>query len=418
MSILSVHKPTRWRQILVILILLVLGFEFGRSIFRAGDFKGYITAGQAVLSGIDIYADFFNTWPPFFALFSVPLALLENLSPVLVRILWLAGSLFVFWQSMVMLTDWVYQKKLSWRTQKNDLSLNPWDLPIFIPLLIGLRYLLDNLANVQINIYMMWLVLLVFQAVGRNKLGLAGLLLAFSISLKVYPVFVFFFFVYRRQWTLVAWTLLYLAVINGLTILSFGFEQGLAYYQHWWLEIASSPPNVILKNQSVFGLFYRTFTALDPGLGVYVNWFDWTLDKARHIGYAIILLAAVYPAIKLWRNPQKVLGRKGVIEIALLCALIPLLSPLSWKAYFIFLWVPYFVLYAELFTAEALGQSSIWRILFLASVLLTVFSTEGIVGPYISDVLETLSCITIGALMLVVALLGRYPQVKEKGDKA
>ncbi|MEO1712966.1 MAG: hypothetical protein AAFU60_06485, partial [Bacteroidota bacterium] len=149
-----------------------------------------------------------------------------------------------------------------------------------------------------------------------------------------------------------------------------------------------------------------------------LNWFDWSLEQARHIGYAIILLVAVYPAIKLWQNPQKALGRKGVIEIALLCALIPLLSPLSWKAYFIFLWVPYFVLYAELFTAEALGQSSIWRILFLASVLLTVFSTEGIVGRYISDVLETLSCITIGALMLVVALLGRYLEIEEKGDRA
>ncbi|MEM1220363.1 MAG: glycosyltransferase family 87 protein [Bacteroidota bacterium] len=418
MSTLPISKATRWRQILVFLIVLILGFEFGRSIFRAGDFKGYITAGQAVLGGIDIYADFFNTWPPFFALFSVPLALIEQISPVLVRALWLAGSLFVFWQSMVLLTDWVYQKRLAWRALPNEQILKPWDLPVFIPLLIAFRYLLDNLANVQINIYMMWLVLLVFQAQGRDKLHLAGFLLAFSISLKVYPVFVFFFFLYRRQWTLVAWTILFLTLINGITILTFGLDQGLAYYQHWWQEIASSPPSVILKNQSVFGLFYRIFTGLDPGLGVYVNWFDWSLDKAKKIGYALILLAAIFPAIRLWQAPKNPLGRKGLVEIALLCTLIPLLSPLSWKAYFIFLWVPYFVLYAELFTVEALGRSSMWRILYLASVLLTVFSTEGIVGAYFSDVLETLSCITLGALMLVIALLGIYPALEDNSERA
>ena len=68
-----------WEHWLLLLLLMAVSIEYLRDIFGTGDFVGYINAGNNVLNGVDIYGDYLNTWPPLFSIFSVPLALLDNL---------------------------------------------------------------------------------------------------------------------------------------------------------------------------------------------------------------------------------------------------------------------------------------------------------------------------------------------------
>ena len=75
--------------IVLILIGIILMFELVRDSMRNGDFIGYLNAGNAVLDGKNIYLDQYNTWPPFFSIFSVILAFFDNLSCVFIKFIWL-----------------------------------------------------------------------------------------------------------------------------------------------------------------------------------------------------------------------------------------------------------------------------------------------------------------------------------------
>jgi len=60
-------------------------------VMRRGDLDTYIHAGYAVLLKRDIYTSQppgNNTWPPFFSVLCVPLALLDTMTPYLARGVW------------------------------------------------------------------------------------------------------------------------------------------------------------------------------------------------------------------------------------------------------------------------------------------------------------------------------------------
>src|SRR5262249_31703751 len=74
------------RRWLVALALLVYGIAL--CVRRSGDFDGYLQVGGLILSGGHAYYEppvGLNTWPPFFSVFCVPLALLAKVTPYLAR---------------------------------------------------------------------------------------------------------------------------------------------------------------------------------------------------------------------------------------------------------------------------------------------------------------------------------------------
>jgi hypothetical protein len=89
-------KKYRFGLTLVILVFLVLFVELIRDVLiRDGDFIGYVLVGNLTLQGQNIYKDYLiNTWPPFFSIVSVPIAIIDNVSHYLSRFLWLSASLF------------------------------------------------------------------------------------------------------------------------------------------------------------------------------------------------------------------------------------------------------------------------------------------------------------------------------------
>jgi hypothetical protein len=90
---------------------------------------------------------------------------------------------------------------------------------------------------------------------------------------------------------------------------------------------------------------------------------------------------------------------------------IPLLSPLSWKAYFIFLFPSIFMNCLFIFHMSGRISRSLSTTLkasFVTAVVLAVFSSEVFVGRYFSDVMETYSAITVGSMLLIVNLMVVY----------
>ena len=383
------------------LIFIALLIEIIRDAGRGGDFLGYVNAGNLVWNTQNIYSDPLNTWPPFFSIFSIPLALLDQVNGYVLRLLWLVLSVIAFFDLGNRLFKMVPGlQSLSYKNAYHSIY-------IIVPFLISFRFLLDNLANIQINIFMLWLVVVAHESMLKNHFTKAGFLLAFSISLKAYTVFLLFFYLYKRIGPMVLWTFLFFVVLNCLPFLVFGYDITIHYYDLWWNEIASGPTFIHHKNQSIFGAIQRLLTNNFPGHHFYVNIVDWTPEMAKKISYIIIFLLALIPA---WLFRKKVKQPKLTYEWIFVLTVIPILSPLSWKAYFIFLFPAYLLLF---FTLRQVKQKKhkgykTFLVLYWISVAFTVLSTEAIVGDELSDRLESLSIITCGTLLLLVTFIAIY----------
>ena len=389
-------------NIILILIGAILVFELVRDSMRAGDFIGYVNAGNLVLHHQDIYSDYLNTWPPFFSVFSVLLAIGDSFSSFFIRFIWILGSIVSMYYIVAISVKMIFKKSLTLKGKDNGIIIQ--EPIIIIPLLIMLRFIMANLSNVQINIYMLLCALLCIVLFINKKYVWVGLILALCISLKVYLIFILFYLLYKREFKPVMWTILFLMLFNSISFLVFGFDQAIQYYQHWVSEVAPRSYIANHKNQSIFGAFLRFFTSEDPKHNLYVNILDVKPHTVKLITYGVIAAVSTIPAFLFRKKLKDRSSFTSILEYSLIFTVIPLLSPISWKAYFIFLWIPYLLLYTILFRANTqLNKATLnlLKYLFWFSVVLNVCSTELIVGRNLSDLMEAYSAITIGTVILL-----------------
>lgn len=396
-------KQYNLMNVLIILMSIVLLFELVRDSFKTGDFIGYAQAGNLVLNGSDIYSDYLNTWPPFFSVFSVVLAWADNINPIAIRFIWLLASILSILHTVKLTVELFLNKEISWK--KGQIGIPIQEPILVIPFLILMRYTMDNLANIQINIFMLLASLLCIRFFVRKKYIWLGLILGFTISLKIYTIFLLLYFVYKREYKVVFWTFLSILICTGITLMAFGVEQGIQFYKTWATEVAPGAFGASHKNQSVFGALLRFFTDLDPSHNMYVNFTSLPVKAVQKATYVLVAIASIYPAY-LFRNriksPQSF---SNLLQYSIVFTAIPLLSPVSWKAYFIFLWVPYFLIYLFIYRLKSdISKQGIvkLKVMFWLSLVLNVFTTELLTGPYFSDLLEAWSTITFGSILLIV----------------
>ncbi len=398
----------------LILLCAALCIEIIRDLSRGGDFKGYVNAGLLAWNKQDIYSDVYNTWPPFFSVFSIPLAWLDAISPMLNRFIWLVLSVVAFVATIDLSTKVLFNKRLLLHnTNKHSISIK--NILIVIPVLLVFRYVLDNLSNIQINIFLLYGCLLSYYLFTQSKYIVSALILALIISLKVIPIFILFFFIYKGAWKVSAWTLFFIIGINALSLLYFGPVEGLQYYHTWLSDVAPKSYISNRSNQSIIGGLLRLLTNEDTTLPLKINLVHLPKQFVINLAYVIIGVIALIPAyiFRLRKNDNTPVLR--ILEFSFILTAIPVLSPLSWKAYFIFLWFPYFLLYYLIYHSEyVLDNSKRIKLLFISSVLLTTFSSDIFWGQFIAYRLEVFSVITIGTILLLIIQLLVYLNIIKK----
>ncbi|MCO4820293.1 MAG: DUF2029 domain-containing protein [Bacteroidetes bacterium] len=398
------------RIILATLVGLALIFELVRDSQRAGDFIGYINAGNAVINGTPIYADYLNTWPPFFAVFSVPFAYVDAVSPLLVRLIWLCGiivSWFYITKSAVSLTN---GKELVLKPSDESKAIWLLDWKVFIPLLLILRFVIDDLSNIQINSYLLLASLFVIGCHMKQKYLAGGIVLGFIIALKVYPVFLLPFFMYRKAYKLSAIAIGTIAMTVAISFMVFGPTEGLSNYQNWISNKAMGETILTHKNQSIFPFMEGLATSQSRGLEVHYNMLDLPAKTVKMITFCLIVVFALLVAFR-FRKPKTMSQVVGQFFFVL--AAIPVLSPLAWKYYFVFTFPLIFLQFTRLNDKEV-EHKSIVKWLFVAAMVLSIGSTDGILGARISDVLEVFGVVTFAAICLLLSFVLSYKTVPKE----
>jgi hypothetical protein len=89
------------------------------------------------------------------------------------------------------------------------------------------------------------------------------------------------------------------------------------------------------------------------------------------------------------------------------------LSPLAWKYYFVFTFPLIFLQFTRLNDKEV-EHKSIVKWLFVAAMVLSIGSTDGILGARISDVLEVFGVVTFAAICLLLSFVLSYKTVPKE----
>ncbi len=404
------RKPGEGLEWLLPVVLLLLALITVKDAQRNGDFIGYLNAGNLVLNGEDIYSDYLNTWPPFFSVVSVPLALMDKGSPVGVRLFWLLGSWGALFLLMRMALKLFAGKTLLLPFQKKvkDTQLSFVHPLSFIPLLLSLRFLMDNSSHLQINLYMLVLAFGSVYFFYRSKVIPAALLLGFSVAIKVFTVFLLLYFFYKRAWRMGLLSVFFVLLFSGSTVLIFGLEGAIRYHEAWFVKSVLPLPDPHHMNQSLMAAFIRLLSEQATGIDFRINFLSLAPSSIKAVYYGSLLLAAAFP---LYAFRQKICPRQislgQLMQWGILFALIPILSPVAWKPYFVFLWIPFFVLYFLVFHLR-IARAQLVKVLFYASLPFLILSSELFAGVYFSDVLEVCNFITLGALLLAGALASLY----------
>jgi len=381
----------RWRQAVAALLILWAAAEVVRSLGRLDGviFTGYTQVGEVVLQGGDPYGLRINTWPPFFLFIAAGLALLARISLAGALLLWQLGSVAALWGTLRLMPRLAGEEPAPLTSTA-----------VLVPVLMTARLLQEHLQHTQVNLYVLFLMLLAFHLFQQRHHGLGGLALAAAASLRAVPILFLPYLLYKRAWRAAAWTTGFLLVLNCfLPVAAFGPKQALERW-HSWRAIATAEtadPTPGYSNQSLLAALKRLLTsegsARDP---VHTALAGWPTQRVVHLLYGLIALAAVALALLFLRNPPDLASPRTVGELAIILALMPLISPLAWKPHFVTLLVGYWLIWRLI-----PGKSRPVWILWWASFVCITLSAPALVGTRMRSVLESLNVITVGALLVL-----------------
>ena len=193
----------------------------------------YQLAGRAVLDGTDIYEvrnvrGWAYVYPPPFAVLMVPFAMMS--------VFW--GAL-VWYLISVSLTAWAAVMCVRMVQDEKRLVGDPFVLAA-VPVVLVLVLLMSGLTRGQASVPVMWLVVAALYFHREKRDLLAGTCLAGAVLVKVFPVVLLAYFVWRRHWTILIAAVTAIA-LGSLVLPSgvFGWNRNLQYLQEWQRVVAT-----------------------------------------------------------------------------------------------------------------------------------------------------------------------------------
>lgn len=370
------------------------------------DYSHWYKIGRCVLSGEPLYEDVRNgepeyMYPPTAAvLFYAPLSILPPLPFVLVLGLLTSASWgFSAWAAMVLTRGW------------ND---RPFKCAV-LPGWAVAPYIWDIQLLGQTNLILLGLTLGAFVLLRQRRPWVAGGLFGTAVALKAFPLPAIAYFCVRRQWIAVTASVIsVLAMVWFFPGLVRGFDRNTRELGQWAsLMIADQSGETMAgrssigftrRNQSIMSLCHRLLRRVDagdnPNRPLFVNFADVAPRAAQLAGYSVCFFLGFVLLLACRFRFAPNAECEG-LEIAMVCTLVPLCSPLAWTYFFCWLlpawtaigsWFYSTILMRRVRTRMIIGATAAG--LFLASA----------VSEQFDPTLQACGVTTIGAVMLFLTL--------------
>lgn len=370
---------------------------------QGGDFDVYLDAAQKMGRGEDIYLPpFFEGlqyfYSPLFALMLMPL----TGDFFLAELFWLGISgywLFRIWQLMELYFP------------KNVLTSRQTNLWIFLSVFLLSRLIFYNISMIQVTVFLLWGILESIRLIQKEKVLLGAALLALMINIKIVPIVVLPFLVYRGFYKASGLTLIFIGIYMFLPAIIIGESYNTSLLQSWWSIVnPSNKEHVIesiLTSQSIVGTIPVLLTESDSVIPLRRNILDLPMETAIMVGnifrVILVLLSLVFLKNPFSKKISLVEFYKGLSYILMV---IPLIFPHQQKYAFLFAWPAMVFLlyyYMVLFQNEPTTSLKIQLILFILFTFnLLPFMGADVIGRYAYDVIQHFRIMGVSFLGIIV----------------
>jgi alpha-1,2-mannosyltransferase len=208
-------------------------------------------------------------------------------------------------------------------------------------LLFALRFVDNNIGHGQINILLLWLILGAYVLAGRGRFSLAGLALAGAIAAKLVPAILLLQLLLRRQWRFVFATVAGFALLMATPLLWWGADYP-QLLRDWATVVVDQVGHYEIANkinQSISAFAYRLFRPHPAGAPL-VELPEAAVRLTTIAIHAAFVVPLVWLSLRLRSaGATKPQGPRGY-ELALYLLYSTVLSPYSWKYYFVNLAFP------------------------------------------------------------------------------
>ncbi len=344
---------------------------------KTKDYPLWYWAGQQVLRGGDLYpsdpnAHFAFIYPP--------------LPAVLLAIPSYFGKIALYTcLSLLNAVAWWTTAQLSNAMTGSGRTPGPWLFAL--PAFATITFVFDMFDLGQPNLVLLAIMLYGFWLLQHQRPWMAGSMFATAAALKVFPVAVFPYLVWRRQWAATASMAVWLGIFLILLPAPIrGFQHNVSELKTWYQGMVGSSSeqgfgqrgeqNWSWVNQSIIAMTHRLLRPVnynqdDPAKpAAYMNLLDLDFKSANWAVLAISLMIGLgYIAVMPARSRTTPLSNAE--ELGILFCLMTVASPLARQYYFIWLFFPMTILmHRAAYDPRAVVRAGTWATLGVAGLLM------------------------------------------------
>lgn len=410
-----------WLHILLgIAVLGVILFEASGN----GDFNIYLSASHDLLEHKNIYQIYYNEWFHYYydVLFALILAPFSFLPVYWVKVGWLLLNVFFVYRIWKIITSWLTLETL---TNKARIALT------VISFVFALRFLRDNFHLAQVTIFILYTILEGLKLIFSGKKACGALLLAFGITVKLLPLVIIPYLLYRKEWRAAVFTIAFVVIILIVPAVFVGWEYNTFLLTERWHSI--NPNNKIhvldTDERSFHSLSSLLATLLVENCGdenhvlqIKRNIADISIDKLNMIinifrlffvGCTLFFLRT-RPFVKSPSNLQT------LYELGYICTIIPLIFPHQQHYAFFFMfpaavYLFYFLInnyYTNPKTLDTTGLKKRNRLVAYLSIVFLLTSSHFILGTF-NDYYDHFKTLTYGVIFFLFVLFFNSPDKLE-----
>jgi hypothetical protein len=331
------------------------------------------------------YRNLVNAHPPTSVLLLLPFAPIPY-RPALLA--WNAMGLFMLGASLWLV---VCQLNLSFSTS----SIFP-----ALALLLLCRPLVQQLFHGQLNLVLLLLVTGAWATERSGRTGWAGALVGAATAIKVFPGFLFLYFLLRRQWSALFVGACTFAVITGMTAALLGPETFVTYVRDVVPRLEQFRSSWF--NASLVGFWTKLFNPATAEEHVEPLWRNAMAARAGILASALAMSACLAWSVRQAKSRLQFDHAFGVAVTGML-----LLSPITWDYAFLLLLVPAAILlvdpprteFAKLLLVVSLASLWLWQ-KPACEIAIPGGTSQGLAKPF-----HTLTVLSYPCYALLIFLL-------------
>ena len=415
---------TKRNFIFFISTILLLGlFYFECFVDVDKDIDAFIGASKLIANGESCY----NTWipsgggflfyyySPLFALLLTPLTFLPQ---VLVNIIWLSFNLFFLYRIFRLIEFYLPVSTLSSRNR------NIYFLLLTISIF---RFLLYNFDLGQMTIFLVFASLESIRLILDDKKIPGAALLALAINIKLLPITLLAYLIYRGEFKASIFTVLFFILFLFLPAVFIGMDFNTSLIVEWWSLLANTVDNSLADDSgrpSLSSFIPSLLMEIDGKVDIRRNIFSLSVETAifiLNVVRGLLVLLTLYflrsLPFKKVKNPLQ-----NYYALAYMLLITPLVFPHQGK-YSFFYMLPAFSysIYMIFCLIKKKKERDNYKLParfkvaisgLIASFVLTTLTTDGIIGRHYSDIADHFHLITIGAMVLIIPLAIFRPEMK------